>query len=187
MHASRIATAVGRPQLAKTRSRAGGHRLAGSHSRIDLASQIVSGRRVFARPTTVPDQQSHWAQLYHAKVYPSDAAWQKAVRYPDADPFVQQLAERGLVRYYLVVTEDHRAALRELRRLEVRSQAEDPTGLMHAFSLAGLCISSEKLGDEDEARTIQAKLDAGMRDELREAEPQIYRLFETSLERLGVS
>ncbi len=133
----------------------------------------------------VPQLSSAWAQLYRAQTSSSEATWQKAIEYPEADPFVQQLAQRGLVRYFLLVTQDYQAALPELRKLERQSHAEDSTSLLHAFSLAGLCICYEKLDREVDARTALAKLDPAKRDRLREEEPQIYRLFQTSLNQLG--
>ena len=138
----------------------------------------------FRSPEEVPDLASAWGQLYHAQMNPSEAAWQKAIEFPEVDPFVRQLANRGLVRYYLLVTQDFRAALPELRKLQRQSEADKPTSLLYAFSLAGLCISHEKLDHEAEAREFQGNL-AGMRDQLRKAEPQIYRLLQASLERLG--
>ncbi len=132
----------------------------------------------------VPEMSSPWAQLYHAQTNPSEAAWHKAIEYPEADSFVQQLAKRGLVRYYLLVTQDYRAALPELRNLERLSQADESLRLLHAFSLAGLCISHENLDHQVEARAAQEKL-AGLRSLLREEEPQIDRLLRASLEQLG--
>ena len=139
----------------------------------------------FRTPDEIPQLSSAWAQLYHAQMSSSEAAWQKAIEFPEDDPFVQELAKRGLVRYYLLVTEDYRAALPELRKLEQQSQANKRPSLLHAFSLAGLCISYENMGRETEARAAQAKLDPGMRDHLRELEPQIHRLLQASLGRLG--
>ncbi len=132
----------------------------------------------------VPEKPSDWAQLYHAQIASSEAAWQKAIEYPDADSFVRQLAKRGLVRYHLVVSQDYRAALPELQRLERQSEADTPPSLLHAFSLAGQCICLENLGNAAQARTFQAKL-AGMHDQLREEEPQVYRSLQASLGRLG--
>jgi len=68
----------------------------------------------FRTANEVPQLSSSWAQLYHAQMYSSEAAWQRAVEYPEADPFVRQLAKRGLVRYYLLVTQEYQAALPEL-------------------------------------------------------------------------
>ena len=139
----------------------------------------------FRTTDEVPQLSSDWAQLYHAQMSSSEAAWQKAIEYPEADEFVQQLAKRGLVRYFLLVTEDYRAALPELKKLQQQSEADNPSSLQYAFSLAGLCISHEKLAHQSEARSAQAKLDAAMRDQLRQAEPQIYRSLQASLGRLG--
>jgi len=143
---------------------------------------LAAGHRA---PDEVPQLSSAWAQLYHAQMSSSEAAWQKAIEYPEADDFVQQLAKRGLVRYYLLVTEDYRAALNELRKLQQQSEADSSSSLLHAFCLAGQCISQERLGHESEARAAQAKLDPAMRDQLQEEEPQIYRLLQASLGRLG--
>ncbi len=142
----------------------------------------------FRAPDEVPELATVWAQIYHAQMSSSEAAWQKAIEYPEADEFVQRLAKRGLVRYYLLVTEDYRAALYELRKLQQQSDADPSSTLLHAFCLAGQCISHERLEHETEARTAQAKLDPGMRDQLREEEPQIDHLLQASigrLERLG--
>ncbi len=150
-----------------------------SRPRFYLAGSIRSANEV-------PELSSAWAQLYHAQMNPSEAAWQKAIEFPEADTFVQQLAKRGLVRFYLLVTEDYRAALPVLSKLEAQSQAEESLSLLHAFSLAGLCISHENLDHQEEARTAQSKLGPGMRDQLREKEPQIDRLLLTSLGNLNL-
>jgi len=82
------------------------------------------------------------------------------------------------------VTQEYQAALPELKKLQRQSEADKPPSLLHAFSLAGQCICYENLGHATEARAAYAKL-AGMRDQLREEEPQIYRSLQASLERLG--
>jgi len=138
----------------------------------------------------VPQLSSAWAQLYHAQMRGGEAAWQRAVAYPDIDPFVAQLAKRGLVRHYLLVMQDnksHRAAIKELRELEQESRDVESLRLLHAFSLAGLCISYEKLGQKTEALDADALLNDSMRRLLRDDEPQIDELLQASLRRLGVS
>ena len=143
---------------------------------------LTAGTRT---PEEVPPQKSAWAQLYHAQMYGrSEAAWQRAVDFPGADPFEQQLAQRGLVRHYLLVSQNYQAALPELRKFERQSRDGEPPGLLHAFSLAGICICNEKLGHKDQAIAAQQQLDVKMRNQLLEEEPQIYRLLQASLQRL---
>lgn len=138
------------------------------------------------RQEEVPELDSAWAQLYHAQMYGREAAWHKAVEFPDADPFVQQLARRGLVRYYLLVSQNYDAALQELAVLENYGSSDSSTDLVHAFTLAGRCVCYENLGRREDAIGVQQQLDASMRDVLQEYEPQISDLLRASLERLGV-
>jgi len=136
----------------------------------------------------VPELPSAWAQLYHAQMRGGEAAWQKAVNYPNADEYVEQIAKRGLVRHYLLVVQDnqaYRAAISELTKLEQQSRGKDSSRLLHAFSLAGLCISYEKLDQKTEALDAQALLSNEMLIQLREDEPQISELLQASLRRLG--
>ena len=135
----------------------------------------------------VPKLSSAWAQLYHAQMSGGEAAWKSAIEYhPDADPFVTQLAKCGLVRHYLLVVQDYQAAIRELTPLEEQSRGDESLRSLHAFSLAGLCVSYEKQGRKDEALAAQVLLDASLRDQLRATEPQINDLLRGSLRRLGV-
>ena len=180
---------------AETRLHAGGR-----HWRrllLGLAAALVAGAVLGAvtRPAfylagafrtmaEVPQLESAWEQLYHAQMVGSEAAWQKAIDYPDDDPFVKQLAKQGLVRCHLVVTENFRAAIPELRNLQQQSESDPKLELLQAFSLAGLCIAHENLGHKQEAQRALAKLDAGMRDLLHEEEPQIFQLLQTSLQQL---
>lgn len=138
----------------------------------------------------VPELSSDWAQLYHAKIRGGEAAWQKAISYPGADHFVQQLAKRGLVRHYLLVLQDnqaYRAAVRELGELEKESRGDETMRIQHVFSLAGLCVSYERLDQKAAALDARARLDDDMVRQLRDEEPQMYDLLRASLRRLGDS
>jgi len=135
----------------------------------------------------VPQLDSAMAQIYHAQMYGGEAAWQRAIDYPDAGDFETQLAKRGLVRYRLLIEQNWRAALNELRPMEQGSRGDENLRLLHAFSLAGLCIAYEKLGDKTAALAVQERLDATMRQQLREEEPQMHELLRESLRRLGVT
>lgn len=142
---------------------------------------LTSGQRSLAE---VPTKPSAWAQLYHAQINPTDAAWMKAVDYPDADPFVQQLAERGLVRHYLLYAQEYRAAIPRLNELRRTSQGDDKLRLVNAFSLAGLCICHEKLNNTEDALRMQSNLDQTMLTLLEREEPQLYRMLRSTLRRL---
>jgi len=137
-------------------------------------------------PIKIPQLDSAWAQVYHAHTTSSEASWLKAIDYPEADSFVQQLAQRGLVRHYLLVTQEYKKALPILRKLEQLSPTNTSRNTQQAFSLAGLCICYENLGRKEEAIATQARLNATMREQLRREEPQIHRLLQTSLSRLGI-
>ncbi len=142
---------------------------------------FLAGQRTEAK---VPQLDSAWAQVYHAHVAGNETSWIKAIEYPEVDPFVQQLAQRGLVRHYLLVTQEYKKAIPTLRKL---GELADPSrGMQQAFGVAGLCICYENLGRKEAALTSQARLDASMREQLQREEPQIYRLLQASLKRLGI-
>ena len=150
---------------------------------------LLTRPRFFLAGTTrtlneVPAYESAWAQIYHAKTSPSEAAWRKAIAYPDAEDFAKQLAKRGLVRY-LLVTKEYGTAIEELRRMERESQADESLKFLHVFSLAGLFISYENIGDEDRARAVLDSFGATDRDLLRTFEPQLNEFFRASERRLG--
>jgi len=138
----------------------------------------------------VPELESVWAQLLHAKLRGGEAAWRTAIKYPGDDAFPKRLAKQGLIRHYLLVVQDnqsYRAAIRELGELEKDSRSNPTLQLAHAFSLAGLCIGYERLDERAEALDAKARLDDDMIRLLREQEPQIYDLLQTSLRRLNAS
>lgn len=132
----------------------------------------------------VPDHDSHWAQLYHAKMNPTDVAWRKAIDYPEADPFVKELAERGLLRFYLVSSKEYRTAIPMLRELQRASEGDPKQSLLQVFSLAGLCISSEKIGRTEDATRFSAKITSDMADLLNREEPQVFELLRRSRQSL---
>lgn len=131
---------------------------------------------------TIPAKSSAAAQLYHAKQVDSPAAWQAAIDYQGIDPYMQQVARKGLVRCYLLVLQDYKKANQELNQLQRLVDAEDTP--LRSFALAGLCIANERLGNEAKALAASEQIDARMRDELRRSEIQIYDLLQISLEGL---
>ncbi len=131
---------------------------------------------------TVPIRSSAEAQLYHAKMNDSESAW-RAVweEFPDDDPFMHQLARQGLVRHFLLVTEEYQKAERILRELGQQSGSENSTDPVRAFTIAGLCIAYERTERDSQAREAYARLSTDMKDHLKHVESQLYELLQASL------
>ncbi len=138
-----------------------------------------------SRVLAVPKRSSAWAQLYHAKLSESEAAWLAVEReFPQASPYLHQLAKQGLVRHYLIAKGEPNKALpvlQELRRLAISEKSRP----LEAFVMAGECIANQQLGRVSEAQKAKGQLTADMRDELRSSESQLYDMLQTSLEKLG--
>lgn len=134
----------------------------------------------------VPTRESPGAQLYHAKINDSETAW-RAVweKHQDLDPFLHQLARQGLVRHLLLVAQEYKKAEQILRQFEAQIGQGDASQQLTAFTMAGLCIAYEQLGDQHKAREAYARLTPDMKDELRRGEPQIYELLQATLRNLG--
>lgn len=160
-----------------------------------LVAGIVGGLALGPRPylagppaAAVQRRDSAWAQLFHANTAPSVAAWQAVREYfPNEDPYVYDLANAGLVRYHLLLSQDrdYEQALRPLVELTQSADAAAPDSPLRAFAYAGLCIANQRLGREDEARAARAQLTSDMQDELRRGEGRMYELLQSSLESLG--
>jgi len=133
----------------------------------------------------VPTRSSAVAQLYHAKMNDSEAAW-RAVweNFPDDDPFMHQLARQGLVRHFLLVSEEYSEAEQILRQLEEQSAAANSTDSVRAFTFAGLCITYERTGRYPQAREAYARLSTDRKDHLKLGESQLYELLQASLRRM---
>ncbi len=135
--------------------------------------------------STVPKRSSAWAQLYHAKLTESEAAWLAVEKeFPQAPTYLHQLAKKGLVRHYLIVTGEPKEALPVLRDLRQMAISEKSPS-MEAFAAAGLCIANQQLGRLAKAQEAQGQLTADMRDKLRRRESQLYSVLQTSLGKLG--
>ena len=140
------------------------------------------------QPPSVPRRSSSEAQLYLAKMVDSPAAWQSVRQeFPEADPFVLQLAMQGLVRHYLLVSqeyEEYELALPIIDQLEQLSAADESLTSLRAFAFASACICYEQLGRIDEAQGVREQLTADRMDLLRRGESQIYDLLQASPRRL---
>ncbi|TWU22680.1 serine/threonine-protein kinase [Bythopirellula polymerisocia] len=133
--------------------------------------------------TTIPKRDSPAAQLFHAKMTESEAAW-RAVweNFPDADAYYKQLAEQGLVRHFLFDSPQYDQALSLATKLAEEGQTDDP---LRAFALAARFVSLEQLGRQREAREIYSQITPSMKDQLNRFENQLYVSMQGSLSRLG--
>jgi len=133
----------------------------------------------------VPIRSSAAAQLYHAKMNDSEAAWRAVWEaFPDADPFMHQLARQGLVRHFLLVTEEYEKAEGILRQLDGQSASGKSTDSVRAFTYAGLCIAYERTERKPAAREAYARLSTEMKSHLKHGESQLYELLQASLREL---
>jgi hypothetical protein len=123
-----------------------------------------------------------------ANIAPSEAAWRAVRRYfPEADPYLHDLADVGLVRYYLFYSQspDYAEALPILQSLSQTSDAASPESPLRPFVYAGLCVVNQHLGRQDEAIAAAEQLNGAMRDELRRSDGRMYEMLRASLEELG--
>jgi serine/threonine-protein kinase len=155
-----------------------------------LLGYLLRPRPYLAGPpaATVQRRDSAWAQLFQANAAPSEQAWQAVREYfPNEDPYVYDLANAGLVRYHLLLSQDrdYEKALRPLLELTQSSDAAAPGSPLRAFAYAGLCIANQRLGRLEEARAARAQLTSEMQDDLRRTEGRMYELLQSSLEALG--
>jgi serine/threonine-protein kinase len=153
-----------------------------------LAGYWLRPRRylVEAAPAEVQRRDSAWAQLFQANMAPSEVAW-KAVEqnFPNADPYLLDLADEGLVRYYLLTTREFAKAEKPLVKLTQSKDAAAPDSPLRAFAYAGLCIVYQRLDRLDDARQARAQLTSDMLDELRRSERRLYELLQSSLSALN--
>lgn len=131
-----------------------------------------------SRATVIPKRESPEAQLYHAKMVDSEAAW-RAVweNFPESDPFLKQLAQRGLVRHHLFVSQDYARALPVLRELGEQAGQDE---VLSAFVLAAEYVCHQRLGHDRQAREIYGQLTTPLKDLLAAHERQVYELLEST-------
>ena len=131
----------------------------------------------------VPTRETAKAQLFHAKLTDSPEAWRSVwEKFPDADQYLHQLARQGLVRRYLLVSQDYQAALRDLEPLEVSMDKSDEA--LVAFVYACKCIALEHLDRKPQALDALVQLTPDLSAILQSRETQISVLLESSERRL---
>ncbi len=136
-----------------------------------------------SQSATIPKRDSPAAQLFHAKMTESEAAWRAVWEYfPEADGYYQQLAEQGLVRHYLFDSPQYGQALSLAKQLAEEAQTNES---LRAFALAAQLVSLEQLGQVGEAREVYSQLTPAMKDHLNRFENQLYLSMQGSLSRLG--
>lgn len=126
-----------------------------------------------------PAQSSVWAQLYQAKRVDTEAAWQAVkMHFPLADRYPQALAQQGLASFYLFRSQEWDKALGPLHDLAALSDSDRE---LKAFGIAGLVVAEKELGNTDEARNQNSRLDGPMRTLLEERSPQLHDALEATL------
>ncbi|QDT01259.1 serine/threonine-protein kinase [Adhaeretor mobilis] len=137
------------------------------------------------RPEVVK-RETAWEQIYQANLAPSEAAWQAVEKYfPEADAYEKQLAEQGLVRYYLLLSEENKKALAKLRELDRNTQQGDAPDATNAFTIAALVITEARLGNDVRARTELGRLTTEMSDSLRRSDSRLFELLDATRKQLG--
>lgn len=127
----------------------------------------------------VVERENVWAQIYHAKMAPSEEAWEAVwENFPNADPYAHALAQQGLVRYYLFLRQDFAAALPPLR--ELSGTLTDSQTSLRAFTFAGLAIVHHRLGQLEEAREAYTQLTSELKDELQRSDSRMYDLLQSA-------
>jgi serine/threonine-protein kinase len=138
------------------------------------------------RAAEVVQRDSAWAQLFHAKMAPSEAAWEAVWKYfPDEDAYIHDLAREGLVRYHLELSQDPQNYQRARRLLLEWIPTLDAQSPQRAFASAALVVANARLGRREEARVAASQVTSEMRDFLRRSDDRIYEPLQSALRQLG--
>lgn len=136
-----------------------------------------------AAATEVVKRDTAWAQLFHAKMANSEAAWEAVWKYfPDEDQYVKDLGHEGLVRYYLFTTADY---VRARQALNEWAPTLPPESSQRAFAYAALAVANQRAGRVEEAREARSQLTSTMQDELRRRDQALYELLQSALRQMG--
>jgi serine/threonine-protein kinase len=132
-----------------------------------------------------PAMGSVWAQLYQAKMVDTEAAWEAVQRnFPQADGHFHELARQGLASFYLFRSQAYDKAIEPLRDLAGLGKSN---ASLEAFGIAGLVVVEAKLGNIEQARNENSRLDDSMRALLEERSPQLFDALQTTLDDLDRS
>ena len=122
-----------------------------------------------------------WAQLYHAKMADTEAAWQAVIDHfpsPPTDEYYHHLARQGLAYCYLIRTREYEKALTPLGELAALGEAWPA---FQAFGIAGRVVAYAKLDQIAEARMEYSRFTPAMRTLLRQQSPPMADLLEQEL------
>ena len=129
-----------------------------------------------------PPLGSVWAQLYQAKTVDTEAAWEAVqLHFPQADAHFHDLAKQGLANFYLFRSQEFDKAIRPLHDL---ASLGDSNPALQAFGIAGLVVATAKLGNIDQARNENSRLNSQMRTTLEERSPRLHEALEAALDDL---
>jgi eukaryotic-like serine/threonine-protein kinase len=126
--------------------------------------------------------ESVWAQLYHAKMVDTEAAWRAVGElFPTADDFSKNLAKQGLAQC-LLSRGEYEKALGPLHDLASLGSSHPS---LEAFGIAGLVVAEANLNHADAARNEYGRLTAEQRALVRDRAPQLSEMLDTALGRLN--
>jgi len=149
------------------------------------ALAVAARPRPYLRGATSMDvvkRDSAWAQLFHAKMAPSEAAWEAVWKYwPDEDAYIKDLAHEGLVRYYLFTTEDYGRARSTLVEWTPTLAPDSP---QRGFAYAALAVANQRLNRLEESREARSQLISPQQDDLRRRDQALYELLQSALRQL---
>jgi serine/threonine-protein kinase len=131
--------------------------------------------------TRVERRESALAQLYHAKMSPSEAAWLAVLQFhPNADRYELDLAREGLARFYLFDREEYAKAIPVLTQLAESPDAQAADSPMRAFAYAGLYVAHQRLRQSAAANAAAEQITAEMREQLRRSDGAMYQLLQSA-------
>ncbi|MBN1853472.1 MAG: serine/threonine protein kinase [Pirellulales bacterium] len=128
-----------------------------------------------AEAASVQPRDSAWAELYHAKLVDTEAAWKNVKKFHPDDMYYHHLADMGLLRKYLSTDFNLTKTLEVAERL---ANAGDADTKFQAIGFAGMCIAHGLLQQPKEVAKVFERMAQSpkMFDELQ-AEPVLFQKF----------
>jgi hypothetical protein len=125
-----------------------------------------------------PKLSSAWAQLYQAKQVDTEAAWQAVINnFPEASPYLHNLAKQGLV-YFYFHNQHYDKAIKPLEELAAQEGFK-------TFGIAGLVVAYTNLNDDDRAYEENQRLSTDMRSALSQQAPAMATQLSEALDQLA--
>jgi serine/threonine-protein kinase len=130
-----------------------------------------------------PQQDTAWAQIYHAKMADTEAAWLAALNHPAATDYQKNLARQGLVLRYLLWSQDYQDYNLALEQLQQLADSIQPT--FRNFGIAGLVVAHTGLNDDVSAYNAYQLLTPEDQSLLQEQAPRMFELLEAAFDELA--